>query len=187
MTNSENPAIEKLSGVSSQAVLKATGKTWDEWLTILDAAGAQKMQHPDIARLLSDEHGVPDWWCQMVTVGYEQARGMREVHEKPDGFTANASKTLAVPLEALFNAWNDEVSRSRWLPDAPMSIRKITPNKSMRIEWPGDTNVDVNFYAKGPAKSQVALQHSRLPDADASAEMKAYWKQALNQLSAFLS
>jgi uncharacterized protein YndB with AHSA1/START domain len=123
----------------------------------------------------------------MVTVGYEQARRKREVHEKPDGFTANASKTIAVQVEALFNAWIDAPSRSRWLPDAPMSIRKVTPGKSMRIGWADGTSVDINFYAKGPAKSQVTLQHSRLPDAAAAAEMKAYWKQALSQLSAFLS
>jgi uncharacterized protein YndB with AHSA1/START domain len=112
---------------------------------------------------------------------------MREVHEKPDGFTASASKTIAVPVEALFNAWNDAADRAHWLPDAPMSIRKTTPNKSIRIGWPDDTSVSVNFYAKGPAKSQVTLQHSQLPDADASADMKLYWREALSRLATFLS
>jgi hypothetical protein len=71
VADSDGATIQKLNGVTSEAVRKATGKTWDEWLTILDAAGGQKMQHPEIAKLLSEEYGTPDWWSQMVTVGYE--------------------------------------------------------------------------------------------------------------------
>ena len=81
-----------------------TGKTWAEWFVILDEADAQTMSHPQIARDLQEKYSVPDWWRQMVTVGYEQPRGLREAHQKTDGFTANASKTLGVPLSVLFNA-----------------------------------------------------------------------------------
>ncbi len=105
---------EILAGVSSAAVQRATGKTWAEWLAILDAVGARQMAHPDIALYLSREQGVPDWWCQMVTVGYEQARGLRAVHQKTDGFTANASKTIGVPVARLFAAWTDD-GQTRYL------------------------------------------------------------------------
>ena len=64
---------DKYAGVGSEAVQAKTGKTWAEWFAILDAADAQTMSHPRIARYLQEEHSVPDWWCQMVTVGYEQA------------------------------------------------------------------------------------------------------------------
>ncbi len=35
----------KVTGLSDQAVKKATGKSWQEWLAILDKAGARKMTH----------------------------------------------------------------------------------------------------------------------------------------------
>jgi uncharacterized protein YndB with AHSA1/START domain len=178
---------EILAGVSSAAVQRATGKTWAEWLAILDAVGARQMAHPDIALYLSREQGVPDWWCQMVTVGYEQARGLRAVHQKTDGFTANASKTIGVPVARLFAAWTDDGQRAIWLADAPMTIRKATPGRSVRIAWEDSSAVDANFTEKGEAKSMVAIQHARLPDAAASTEMKAYWSAALKRLAEYLT
>ena len=36
---------KKAAGISDEAVAKATGKTWAEWLKVLDAAGAKIMSH----------------------------------------------------------------------------------------------------------------------------------------------
>lgn len=177
---------EKLGGVSSEAVQARTGKTWAEWLAVLDAAGAAQMPHPQIARYLQDAHDVPDWWCQMITVGYEQARGLRQQHEKADGFAANASKTIGVSVLHLYEAWANDDQRRQWLPDAALTIRKATPGKSLRITWADGTDVDVNLTSRGEAKSQVAIQHSRLADAQAVATMKAYWRAGLEALKAFL-
>src|ERR1700752_4374658 len=74
-------AALRYAGVGSDAVLRATGKAWDEWLKLLDRAGAKKMPHKDIALMLSRQFKVPDWWSQMVTVGYEQARGLRKAYQ----------------------------------------------------------------------------------------------------------
>src|SRR5688572_9958968 len=114
----------KLAGVGSQAVLKATGRAWDDWLKVLDRAGAKSMAHKDIATLLSRKFSVPGWWCQMVTVGYEQARGLREKNQGAQGWRAQASKTVDVEVERLYAAWSDARQRSRWLPAAPMVIRR---------------------------------------------------------------
>jgi hypothetical protein len=179
-------STDRFAGVSSDTMQAKTGKTWAEWFAILDAAGAQTLLHPQIARYLQEEHTVPDWWCQMVTVGYEQARGLREIHQKTDGFTANASKTLAVPVSVLYDAWADGNKRVRWLGEADLVMRKATPDKSIRITWDHGSGVDVGFYAKGEAKSQVAIQHSKLPDAETAARLKAFWSAALDRLKAFV-
>jgi len=42
--------------------------------------------------------------------------------------------------------------------------------------------VEVGFYPKGARKSQVAVQHNKLPDAKAAARMKTYWAGALDRL-----
>lgn len=36
--------------------------------------------------ILNEDGGMSDWWCQMVAVAYERARGLRENHEKPGGW-----------------------------------------------------------------------------------------------------
>ena len=38
-----------------------------------------------IAELLVKKHEVTPWWAQMLTVGYERARGLREVEERTAG------------------------------------------------------------------------------------------------------
>jgi hypothetical protein len=171
--------------MSDTAVQAKTGKSWNEWFAILDDAGARSMTHKEIVAVL-DGHGVGPWWRQMVTVTYEQARGMREKHQTPSGYTANASRTIAVPVDRLFAAWSDEELRRRWLPDAELTIRKATPGKSLRISWGDGTNVDVGFLAKGDSKAQVAVEHAKLPDAEAVGRAKDYWKRALDRLREIL-
>jgi len=176
----------KAAGIGDEAVRARTGKTWAEWFTLLDAAGAKEMTHPQITAIL-DAQGIDGWWCQMVTVGYEQERGLRQKHQKTDGFAAGVSRTFAVPLAALYAAWHDERTRRRWLGDHALTIRKVTQDKSMRITWAVDgTNVEVNFYAKGAAKSQAAVQHGKLAGPDDVERLKAFWAEALDRLKGLL-
>jgi hypothetical protein len=177
----------RLAGVGTEAVLRATGRAWDEWLTVLDRAGAKALPHKEIALLLSRKFSVPDWWSQMVTVGYEQARGLRVVNQNTQGFAASASRTVATSLDALFQAWSDPRLRERWLPDAPVEVRRSTDGKSMRLAWTkGDSSVEVGFFAKGDAKSMVAVQHGKLAKAADVKRQKAYWGDALERLKALL-
>jgi hypothetical protein len=61
--------------LSDAAVQAKTGKTWQEWFAVLDAAGARAMDHQSIAAYSYQQLRLPGWWAQMVTVAYEQARG----------------------------------------------------------------------------------------------------------------
>ncbi len=171
--------------MSDAAVQAKTGKNWRQWFEILDAAGARKMDHKGIVAVLNGRYKVGPWWGQMVAVSYEQAWGLREKHQKPGGYEISVSKTVATPLQDLFGAWADEGLRRTWLSDSAFEVRKATPRKSMRITWiDGATHLDVNFNAKGDAKSQVVVQHGKLADAKAAERMKGYWSQALERLKA---
>lgn len=50
--------------VSDDAVRAKTGKGWNEWFSILDAASATELPHATIVKHLSAKHGVPAWWTQ---------------------------------------------------------------------------------------------------------------------------
>jgi uncharacterized protein YndB with AHSA1/START domain len=175
----------KVAGISDAAVLRATGRGWRQWFVLLDKAGAGTKPHREIADLLHRDHGLSGWWSQMVTVGYEQARGLREKHQKAEGFQVSASKTVAAPLEAAFAAFTEPRRRSRWL-DGTLSVRRSTRPKSVRATWPDGSRLDINLYPKGPGKCQVAVQHGRLPDARAAERMKRHWRKALDNLKAYL-
>ena len=135
--------------------------------------------------MLYDKLGLrKNWWVQMVAVGYEQARGLRKPNQSALGFAASVSRTIAVPISALFAAWEDG-RRGDWLPDA-FEVRRATKNKSMRITWPDGSGVDVNFYEKGGNKAVVAIEHSELPDEGAVHAVKLLWGSTLDRLKATL-
>ena len=172
--------------MSDEAVESKTGKNWSRWFKHLDAAGGKKMTHQEIVAHLHDKHEVRPWWTQMIAVTYEQARGLREKHEKPQGYEISVSRTIEAPVGKAFKAWTDEKSRKKWLP-ANLTIRKATANKTLRIGWEdGKTLVAAAFMAKGSGKCQVVAQHSKLADARSAARMKKYWSEALDKLKAFI-
>ncbi len=177
----------KVAGISDEAVRAKTGRGWKEWFALMDKIGARKMAHKDIAEHLYNNHKISGWWSQMVTVGYEQARGMREKHQKPEGYEISVSRTLEVPISKVYKAWQNDETRNKWLGEDGLGIRKANANKSMRITWVDQkTSLEVNFYSKGPAKSQVVVQHSKLPNSKAAAAMKNYWSKNLDRLKEFL-
>src|ERR1043166_6606613 len=171
--------------MSNEAVEAKTGKNWSRWFKHLDAAGARKMTHQEIVAHLHDKHDVRPWWQQMVAVTYEQARGLREVGEKPSGYEVSVSRTIAAPVAKTFKAWKDNEIRKQWL-SKDFTLRKFTANKTLRITWADGTDLVVAFYPKGEAKCQVVTQHSKLPDAKAGTRMKKFWADALDRLKEFL-
>ena len=169
--------------MGDEAVKAKTGKNWKQWFAILDKAGGKKMTHQEIVKYLSTEQGVGPWWQQMVTVTYEQQSGRRALYEKPDGYQISVSRTLAAPLVALYEAFGNGKRRAQWLPEEGLVERTTTANKSMRVTWNDrKTSLEISFLPKGDNKSQVVVQHSKLPDARAAAKMKKYWGEALDRL-----
>jgi uncharacterized protein DUF4287 len=185
------PAVDPPGAVRpySDEVLRAnTGRTWDEWFALLDRWGATRRPHPEIAGWLVQEHGVGGWWAQGVTVAYEQARGLRAPGQRRGGlFEATASKTVAVPVDRLYAAFTDPALRDRWLPGASFEVRTANPGRSVRANWDdGSTRLVVSFTARGDAKSQVALVHERIPDAETAADLKAFWRERVSVLKRVL-
>lgn len=177
------PDYDATPRMSDEALSRRTGKTWDEWFAILDRWGATKRTHLDIAAYLQEEFEIGGWWAQGITVAYEYARGMRRLHERPDGFSITATKTIAVPVGVLFDAVVEGRARARWFPDAPLTLRTAQAGRSARFNWDdGATRVNVGFTAKGENKSSVAVEHGRLPNAEAAAEMKQMWRELLSDL-----
>lgn len=181
-------AGKKAAGIADATVQLRTGKKWKEWFALLDHIGGKKKTHRELVIFLSQRYPrLGGWWEQMITVAYEQARGLREKHQQASGFTANVSKTVAAPLARLYRAWTQGSTRRRWLPGATLAVRKATRNKSLRSTWDtGKTSLEVNFYAKGAGKSQVVVQHTRLADAKAVARAKIFWSERLQALKALL-
>ncbi|HET7240507.1 MAG TPA: hypothetical protein VFI77_05075 [Gemmatimonadales bacterium] len=188
-TRPSSPATDyaRLAGRSDEIMKARTGCTWERWVKALDHVRAYEWSHRDIARYVKEKYKVADWWVQSVTVGYERIKGLRAIGQRRSGaWEASKSRTFAAPVDAIFHAFHDPRRRRRWMADAKPTIRSATPSKSMRMTWPDGTTVIVGFTAKGAAKSQVAVQHEKLPDQATAVQMKAYWAERLNALNEML-
>jgi hypothetical protein len=178
------PAEVADPGMSDEAIRRGSGKGWAEWFEILDAWGATRRTHAEIARHVHEEHGVPGWWTQSVTVGYERARGLRATHQRPDGYNVSVSRTFPVDVDTLFRAFAEPARRARWLEPGTLEVRTTQPGRSARFDFrDGTTRVQAYYTAKGPAKASVQLQHERLADAAAVEETRRFWKDRLRRLA----
>jgi hypothetical protein len=174
---------------SDEKIRERTGRGWEEWFATLDEWGAADRSHRDIARWLAEQMGIHPlaWNAQAITASYELTRGLREVGEKADGFAISASRTVAVPVDRLYEAVVSEAGRTAWLPDGRLSERTVTRPKSARFDWAdGPTRVHVTFLPKGESRSTVALEHRRLGDAGEADRMKTYWRERLSVLKGAL-
>jgi hypothetical protein len=177
----------RLAGRSDAIIKARTGCAWERWVKALDHVRAYEWTHREIARHVHDRYKIDGWWAQSVTVGYERIKGLRGIGQRRTGaWEASKSRTFAAPVEAIFRAFHDPRRRSRWMTGAKPTVRSATPAKSMRLTWGDGTSVVVGFTAKGAAKSQVAIQHERLPDQAAATRMKTYWAERLDALGEML-
>jgi hypothetical protein len=179
---------EKIAGKSDAAVKKASGRTWPEWVALLDGHGAASMEHRAIAKLVEEKYGVGAWWAQTITVGYERLRGLRDVGQRRGGsYEASKSVTVAAPVEALWRAMYDPKQRKRWLADVELEIRTATEPKSIRARLADGIKMEAYFTAKGPAKSALAVQLQGFPTKDAAQAAKESWGERLAALKALVA
>jgi hypothetical protein len=179
-----NPRQSVDLGKSEESIKRGSGKSWDEWFAILDFWGAKERTHTEIARYVNEEHRVPGWWAQTVTVGYERGRGMRGVNERTNGFYVGVSKTLPVGVNRLFEEFTETRKRNRWLEPGTLRTRTTQPGKSARFDFRDEgSRVHVYFVSKARSKASVHVQHERLPDEGAVEKMRAFWKGRLAELA----
>lgn len=172
--------------MSDDAVHARTGRTWSEWFETLDGEGAVELAHPQIVSILRNRYGVSDWWCQMVTVTYEQARGLRQKHEKVDGFQISRTKTYPIGVDFLIQAFRDPDLRGRWLGNTNLTIVSASAGKSLHAMLNDRSSVEVSFTVRSHEKTQVTVTHRKLADAQAAEAMKAFWSASLERLAEWI-
>jgi hypothetical protein len=173
--------------ISNKAVQKSTGKTWSEWFSILNKAGAKKMDHKEIAELIYKKYKISGWWSQMVTVQYEQEIKGRKKHETTSGYQISKSKTFSFSASKVFSVIQYPALRKSWLKNPDFSITKSMKNKSIRGKCVDDkTNVEFQFYPKEKAKTQIVVQHSKISSEKEAEKLKKYWERNLNLLTKYL-
>lgn len=169
-------------GPGDAAVKRETGRDWKGWKALLDAEGAASLDHKGIVSLLSRRHGLSPWWQQTVAIGYERLSGIRERNQPAALYQVGVSRTVAAALPRLWAAWAEPRTRARWLGRVRLVVRKATEERSLRVTWEDGSSLEVLFAAKGKERSQVTVDHRKLPPGEAVTRMRSFWKERLDAL-----
>ena len=158
--------------MGDEALHAATGRGWAAWFTLLDAAGAAEWTHPQIVRWLTHEHAVPAWWCQGMTVGFEQARGLRLPGQRADGsFEVSASKTFTLDQQDALIVVIEAVSLD--LGTAPQSESRAVNYPTARWALNGRETVLATANPAKVGRTSVSLTHQRLAESSGVAPAQA--------------
>jgi uncharacterized protein DUF4287 len=177
------PRVEE-PGMADDKIRTGSGKTWDEWFRILDDWGAGQRSHRDIARWLQDEHRVPGWWAQAVTVGYERARGMRARHETTSGFQVSVQKTVGASADRIGTAFTQTRQRNRWLEGGTLAARPTKPGRAAAdFDAADGSRVTIYLVAKSKDSTAVQVVQTKMAGADDVATQRAFWRERLQVLA----
>lgn len=168
--------------VGDQKMFDATGRTPDDWFALLDAASATKQTHTEIAAWLREEHDVPPWWNQAITVRYEQARGMRAPGQKADGtFTATGTKTVASDALSALDRASGVVVSALGSEASSVNLEAKAPNARWKLA--GRERLLLTATPSTNGRTSVGLTHSGLVDEAALAHAKAGIKRLLADIA----
>lgn len=197
--------VEKVGRVSTESVFKCTGKHWDEWIKILNKAGAQKWVHKTIAAHLRQKYKLSPWWQQGVATGYEYATGMKAEGQGPAGFATVATRTIPIPANEVWALLQSKKGLSCWLdPISDFSFKKgmvyetgdgvfgevrtLKTKSKVRmtwaeIEWLKPSTLQIYIVPRKGGKSVLVFQQEKLPDGRVKNQMKEHWKKVLTKLA----
>ena len=197
---------ETINRVSSEAVKKATGKPWIEWVEFLNNRCTSESTHKDMVKILREEGLVKSgWWQQTIAVGYEIVRGSRVLGETADaGFEVGVQKTVNLSLQETWRLITSETGIKLWLGEvddmelamgkilhtidgASAEIRSIKPEERIRIKWqPRDEIIPSTFQITlTPAKDKTSIRvhHENLSGETSRSEMQVHWRNILDRIS----
>ena len=165
----------------------ATGRTWDDWRTVLDGWNAGSMTHQQIARRLQDEEQVTHWWAQTLTVAYEQHIGRRLPGQASDGtFSTSASRTVDGDLDDVFARWLDVVVGLEHRTDVEITREPSTSTKASyrywRVGFADGSRVELGATQVRPGRVRIGLGHERLPGAHDVDRWRGFWRSLLAEV-----
>lgn len=196
---------EKVGAVSTVSVEKGTGRGWDEWLAILDEAGARAWTHQETVAYLARRYRLTEWWRQGVTGGYGVMTGKRVAGRNLKGeYSITVTKSMPVADKALWKLLASPEGLAAWLKPlgefrlqakrafetedgAFGEVRTMLAGRRARLSWresDEDKPSIVQLYVahRPGAKSLLVFTHEGLVDGRRREPLRARWRAAAEAL-----
>lgn len=189
--------------VTNEAAKNATGKTLDQWYGELDKWDGLKKGRRSISTYLYEQK-VDLWWATTIAVEYEKKHGLRKKDGLFEGYFVCSTKTIAAPVDKVFDAWSNISMLSQWFGNSTKADLKdggaietkdgekgnfprVRKNKDIRLvlQNPGFSapiQVDAQFQDKGKGKTGILVNLTRLQTREEADAVRNAWAEALEKL-----
>lgn len=165
-----------------EVIAANTGHGWDDWVDLIDAGPGRQAGHTAIASWVRDDNGVPGWWAQGVTVGYERITGLRLPGQMPNGsFTVSKSRVVRLDRDALRQLLLDD--RDSLFPGFETVLRSKESAKSLRFAFARDGEalgtVMFSLDVAPTDRVRITVTHEKLESVDDGEQWKEFWGEWL--------
>jgi hypothetical protein len=173
--------------IDTNAISKATARSWDDWLAWLSGIGAEKLSHAEIARRIVATGDASSWWAQSITVAWEQHIGRRKPGQRAGGaFEVSVTRTVPGEIAALFEkiaAHLDGVDSFDGVARVGEPRTSVTPKRSYwRGKLADGSGVQVSLEQKAEEKVLVTVAHDKLAAEDDIPRWHKFWKEELGKV-----
>jgi uncharacterized protein YndB with AHSA1/START domain len=202
--------IPKIGRVSTESVHKGTGRHWDEWIPLLEKAGARAMTHTELTQYLKKKYKLRPWWQQDVARGFGIHVGLRVEGQNLKGeYMVTKTKSIALAPPRVWEALVSPAGVALWLqPLFPVAIevgaqfetedgffgeiRTLTKARQIRLSWRDpnwekNTAVQVLLVARPGKNSILCFNHTQIRDLRVLAALRSRWESVIEALAAHFS
>ena len=203
--------VQTAPNISSTAVGEATGRTWDEWIELLDESAGPDGDRRTLVSAVAEAGVQNGWWQQQIAVGYEYERNGTRAGEAPGvGFELGFQRPIETDRETLWTYLMDD-GVEVWLGDvdgqfpAPNihyetadgttgEVQTLTQGERIRLSWqparltePAILQLTVSCPRDAADQSTLRVHLEQLPDATAREDLRTHWQAVLDRIQAELS
>lgn len=190
--------------VTDEGCKAATGRTFAEWFSVIEAAGLSDKRRDAIQLVYNETNRGKDvWWPTTIWVEYERSRGVVVKKDgRPEGFNICCTKGFKQTPADLFPHFATEAAFAAWVPgwsgameegsaftcgEAAGTVGRVRPAKDIRMVWnsPGrsPTEIEVQFAVMG-GKTTINFYHKRIETRAEADGLRRAWGEALERLKA---
>lgn len=189
--------------VTNEAAKAETGKTLDQWFRELDDWDGLKKGRRSINTYIYEQK-VDLWWCTTIAVEYEKHHNVRKKDGAFEGYFVCSTKTIAAPVEKVYEAWASGSALSRWFGESVKAdvkeegaleckdgdkgtFLRVRKNKDIRLTvmntgFLTPLQVDAQFQDKGKGKTGVLVNLTRMQTREEADAVRNAWAEALDRL-----
>lgn len=193
---------DRVSRISSEAIAKATGKTWREWTVALDRADAVQWEHKALIDFLADTYHMSPWWCQTIARQYERVHWQRVIGQTATvGFEMGVQRTIALVQGQLWDfltsvrgiaLWLGEpaagplIAGSNYLTASGITgvVRVVNPPHHLRLTWQlagwtRASTLQIRLVPGTGEKTSLRFHQEQLTSEAIRTQMRRHWQEVL--------